>query len=147
MTINNFLEAIAAKLKDLFPGKVVYLDEIPKKADGNFYIRCFENTQERGLDRRRKRTLQFEVNYFCGDRDVLIYNDWVETMYDNFEHITVAESDGKTRGIALTNLKAIKNTNTDMFQFLFDATFHFVLAPEEDVLMGDLELIERVNRE
>ena len=147
MTINKFLDAIAAKLRALYPDKVVYFDEIPAEADGNFYIRCFEHSQERGLDRRRKRTLQFEVNYFCMDRDNLVYNDWAETMYDNFEQLTVVESEGKTRGIALTNLKAIKNKNTEMFQFLFDATFHFVLAPEDDELMGDLELIERVNRE
>ena len=147
MTINNFLDAIATKLRTLFPGKKAYLDEIPAEADGNFYIRCFEHSQEKGLDRRRKRTLQFEVNYFCKERDNLTYNDWAETMYDNFEQLTVKESEERTRGIALTNLKAIKNKNTDMFQFLFDATFHFVLAPEDDELMGDLELIERVNRE
>ncbi len=54
MTLNNFLEAVASKLGEIWPDRKVYVDEIPKDADGQFFVGIIESGQEKHLDRRRK---------------------------------------------------------------------------------------------
>ena len=143
MTLNYFLQAIANKLKELYPNKTTYLGEIPRDADGNFYVRLIDSSQEKHLDRRRKRVLQFEVLYFCSDRDTESFLDWSEVMYDNFERLTVETGEG-VRSIALKTQKAHDNNNTMMYQFLFDAEFYFVLKADELPTMETLEVAERM---
>lgn len=46
MTLNNFTEAIAAKLAALWPDRKVYVGEIPKDADGQFFVGIIESEQE-----------------------------------------------------------------------------------------------------
>ena len=55
MTLNNFIEAIAGKLTAVWPDRKVYVDEIPKDADGQFFVGIIESEQEKHLDRRWKR--------------------------------------------------------------------------------------------
>lgn len=144
LTLKNFIKAITEKLEKLYPEKIVHIGEIPREADGNFYVRLLDSSQEKHLDRRRKRHLQFEVLYFCVDRDTLEYLDWAEVMYDNFEQLTVAVgSEGETRTVCLRNQKAYDNKNTAMYQFLFDADFYFVLKAEDESLMETLTQKER----
>ena len=142
MTLNNFVEAIAGKLVDLWPDRNVYDGEIPKDADGHFFVRIIESDQEKKLDRRRRRTIQFEVLYFLKSKDTADFNEWAEAMYDNFETLTVKETDEKTRTIRLTNQKARPDNNSRVFQFTFDADFFFVLTPEEIPFMENLDHTE-----
>lgn len=130
MTLNNFLEAIAAKLAVLWPDRHVFVNEIPKGANGNFFIRIIEVTQEKKLDRRRKRHIQIEVLYFLASKDNLDYNEWSETMLDEFESLTVTETDERTRLVRLTNASARKDTDSRVYQFIFDADFYFVITAE-----------------
>lgn len=51
MTLNNFLEAVAEKLVGLWPDRHVFVNEIPKDSDGNFFVGIIEATQEKKLDR------------------------------------------------------------------------------------------------
>lgn len=51
MTLNNFIEAIAGKLAGVWPDRKVYVDEIPKDADGQFFVGIIESGQEAHLDR------------------------------------------------------------------------------------------------
>ena len=67
MTLNDFLEAIAKKLIARWPVRHVFVNRIPAEADGNFYVRVIETTQEQKLDRRRVRTTRFEVCYLQAD--------------------------------------------------------------------------------
>ena len=83
MTLNDFLEAIAKKLIARWPVRHVFVNRIPAEADGNFYVRVIETTQEQKLDRRRVRTTRFEVCYLQADRDNLSFNTWLEAMLDN----------------------------------------------------------------
>lgn len=46
MTLNNFIEAIAGKLTAVWPDRKVYVDEIPKDADGQFFVGIIESEQE-----------------------------------------------------------------------------------------------------
>ena len=59
MTLNNFTEAIAAKLSALWSDRKVYVGEIPKDADGQFFVGIIESEQEKHLDRRRKRSIAY----------------------------------------------------------------------------------------
>lgn len=142
MTLNLFLEAVAAKLTGIWPDRKVHVDEIPKDSDGQFFVGIIESNQEKHLDRRRKRSIQFEVLYFLRSKDTVDFNAWAEEMYDNFEELTVQEAPGKTRTIRLTGQKARPDGNSRVFQFLFDADFFFVLTPPEIPFMEDLEHTE-----
>jgi len=142
MTLNNFLEAVASKLGEIWPDRKVYVDEIPKDADGQFFVGIIESGQEKHLDRRRKRTVQFEVLYFLKTKDTMGFNAWAEEMYDNFEALVVKETDEKTRTIRLTGQKARPDGNARVFQFLFDADVFFVLTPPEIPFMEGLDQTE-----
>lgn len=144
MTLNAFLEAVAAKLAEIWPDRKVYVDEIPKGSDGQFFVGIIESGQEKHLDRRRKRSIQIEVLYFLKSKDTMAFMDWAEAMYDHFEDLTVEEAPGQTRTIHLTGQKARLGENARVFQFLFDADFFFNLAPPEIPFMEDLEHTEEM---
>lgn len=76
MTLNNFLEAVAEKLVGLWPDRHVFVNEIPKDSDGNFFVGIIEATQGKKLDRRRRRHVQIEVLYFLASKDNLDFNEW-----------------------------------------------------------------------
>lgn len=83
MTLNDFLEAIAKKLIARWPVRHVFVNRIPAEADGNFYVRVIETTQEQKLDRRRVRTTRFEVCYtYDQDIDSDTYNK-IKLVKDN----------------------------------------------------------------
>lgn len=138
MTLNKFLEAVASKLVGLWPDRHVYVNEIPKDSDGNLFVGIIETTQEKKLDRRRSRHIQIEVLYFLASKDNPDFNDWAESMIDNFESLSVYEKtvtqDGKTsdvfRTVTLTDVSATKDTDARVYRFLFDADFYFVITPE-----------------
>lgn len=130
MTLNNFLEAVALKLVGLWSNRHVYVNEIPKESDGNFFVGIVETGQEKKLDRRRRRHIQIEVLYFLASKDNLDFNEWVEIMLDEFEALTVTETEDTTRLVRLTNITARKDEDNRVFQFLFDADFYFVIAPD-----------------
>lgn len=142
MTLNRFLEAVAAKLTAIWPDRKVHVDELPKDADGQFFVGIIESEQEKHLDRRRKRSIQIEVLYFLKAKDTMAFNAWAEAMYDNFETLDVVESEARTRTIRLTGQKARPDANTRVFQFTFDADFHFVLTPPEIPFMETLDQTE-----
>lgn len=138
MTLNDFLEAVAEKLVGLWSDRHVFVNEIPKDSDGNFFVGMIEASQEKKLDRRRRRTVQFEVLYFLASKDNTKFNEWAETMFDEFETLSVREKtevvDGVEtdvrRTIRLKNISARKDDDQRVFQFLFDADFYFVITPE-----------------
>ena len=105
MTLANFLSAIAQKLAGIWPGRLVYTGEIPQDADGQFFVGIIESGQEKRLDRRRTRTIQFEVLYFLRSKDVMAFQAWAEAMYDNFDALMVREDAEKTRVVHLTGQK------------------------------------------
>lgn len=137
MTLNNFLKATAEKLVGLWPDRHVFVNEIPSQADGNFFVGVIESTQEKKLDRRRKRSVQFEVLYFLATKDNLDFNEWAETMYDEFERLSVLETEGTEdtedvfRSVRLSNTSAKKDSDSQVFRFLFDADFYFLIEAED----------------
>lgn len=149
MTLNHFLESAAAKLTQLWPERKVFVDRIPQEADGNFFVGIIESGQQAHLDRRRQRTVQMEVLYFLQSDDTMDFQEWAETMYDSFEKLEVQETSGsgteeKIRTVRLTNCKARRDEEERVYQFLFDAGFHFVLAAEELPTMETVDMGVRI---
>ena len=130
MNLNGFLEAVAEKLVGLWPDRHVFVNEIPKGSDGNLFVGMIEASQEKKLDRRRRRTTSFEVLYFLASKDNLEFNAWAETMFDEFEILSVIETEGVRRGVRLKNVTARKDDDSRVYSFTFDADFYFVIAPE-----------------
>ena len=130
MTLNNFFEAVAGKLVGLWPDRHVFVNEIPKDSDGNFFVGLIEATQEKKLDRRRLRHVQIEILYFLASKDTLAFNEWSEKMLDEFESLTVTESESRSRLVRLTNVSVRKDDDSRVYQFLFDADFYFLRTPE-----------------
>lgn len=147
MTLNNFLEAIAAVLTALWPDRTVEVDEIPSGADGNFFIGIIESGQVKKLDRRRRRTIQFQVLYFQENGDNMVYNDWAEAMYEHFEHLTVADGPDSTRVVHLKGQTARRDGTDRFFQFLFNVDALILKSPAEDVIMENLNLLEEMKHE
>lgn len=144
MTLNDFLEAIAGVLTTLWPGRTVEVDEIPSGADGNFYVGIIESNQDKRLDRRRRRLAQFQVLYFLADDDAMAWNDWAESMYKNFEKLTVADGTASGRIVHLTGQTARREQGQRFFQFLFNADVLILKEPEADEVMENLEMSEGI---
>ena len=125
MTVNAIMEAIAAKLGELFPDRLAYYKKIKALADGQHFIRCIDQTHTKGLDRQRRRFYSFEVLYFRRDDDALEFNAWAETMYMEFETLDVG---GKL--LHVTNAHAEPGD---------DMTFHFVFDVSTVGLIGKPE--------
>lgn len=138
MTVNSFIKAAAAKLGELFPDSLVYTDEIHANADGHYHIRCIEQQQDKRLDRRRRRFYSFEILHFAQEGEPMQFNDWAETMYQNFERLYVSGG-----VFHLTNTHA-ENGDDGVYHFVFDADFTALLTPEEVEKMGSLEMTEGV---
>ena len=51
-------------------------------------------------------------------------------MLDEFESLTVVETENRSRLVRLTNVAARKDDDSRVYQFLFDADFYFVITPE-----------------
>lgn len=124
MTVNDVMTAVAVKLGELFPDRLVYDKAIEQAADGQHYVRCIEQTHGKLLDRRRSRSYSFEVLYFRKDNDPEEFNAWAETMYMEFETLTLAD------GQILRVTGASATDGDDMvFHFTFDVTFTVLLDP------------------
>jgi hypothetical protein len=144
VTLNDYLEAVAGVLTSLWPGRTVEVDEIPSGADGNFYVGIIESNQDRKLDRRRRRLVQFQVLYFLAKGDTMAWDDWADSMYENFEELTVNDGTASGRIVHLTGQTARHDQGQRYFQFLFNADVLFLKEPEPEPLMENLELSEGI---
>lgn len=120
MTLNELTRAAAARLRALWPDRPVYVDDIPREADGCLYIGLIDSEQGQELDRRFKRSVSFQILYFRADQDALAYQDWAEALYDGFRTL---EAGGRT--VRLKNCGARENGEQRCYQFTFDADLLF----------------------
>lgn len=120
MTLNELTRAVAARLRTLWPDRPVYVDDIPREADGCLYIGLIDSEQGQELDRRFKRSVSFQILYFRADQDALAYQDWAEALYDGFRTL---EAGGRT--VRLKNCGARENGEQRCYQFTFDADLLF----------------------
>ena len=120
MTLNELTRAVAARLRALWPDRPVYVDDIPREADGCLYIGLIDSEQGQELDRRFKRSVSFQILYFRADQDALAYQDWAEALYDGFR---THEAGGRT--VRLKNRSARENGEQRCYLFTFDADLLF----------------------
>lgn len=129
--INAFIEAIAARLKELFPDKRICVDELTERADGKIFIIVNNPSQTRELGGMRKRSVSFDISYVCRKNDNLDYHNWIDKMYYNFEHIKVGDT-----------VYTAKNLHADKFDgiyhFLFDLDYR-IYYKNEAVKMAKLK--------
>lgn len=120
MTLNELTRAAAARLRALWPDRPVYVDDIPREADGCLYIGLIDSEQGQELDRRCKRSVSFQILYFRADQDALAYQDWAEALYDGFRTL---EAGGRT--VRLKNRSAREDGEQRCYLFTFDADLLF----------------------
>ena len=80
MKISDIARDIGRRLKAAFPGRVMYVEDIPAGAEGNFLLVIAEIADGGGITPRRKRSVSFDVVYFSKPRDALAFADWAELM-------------------------------------------------------------------
>lgn len=145
MTLNNFIEAIAGKLAGVWPDRKVYVDEIPKDADGQFFVGIIESGQEAHLDRPPEKV--------DPDRSPVLPE--IEGEYG-------VQRLGRRNVRPVRNADRERNGSEDpddppdepesqtgqerpaSHQFTFDADFFFVLTPAEIPFMENLGQTEEI---
>jgi len=116
LTVNNFISAVAEKLVTLYPDKKVFINEIPQKADGNFHINVIRAEHGKLFNRRRRKTISFDVKYFLTTHDKEDFHQWEAQMFNEFETLTI---DGK-----VFHLKNLTGESVDrIYHVMFDVEF------------------------
>lgn len=139
MTLNNMVQAVAAKLKELWPGRRVYAGEMPRDGDGAFFVGVTDSRQTGGLDRRQRRSVSIQVLYFLKGRDPTDYLEWAEVMYNSFRHLDVGDY-----SLRLHSQKARADGDNRYYQFLFDLDICFVEQAANGEVMEGLTLEEGI---
>ncbi len=78
MKISDIVRDIGRRLKAEFPGSVMYVEDIPAGAEGNFLLVISEISDDNGISPRKKRSVSFDTVYFSKPRDTLGFADWAE---------------------------------------------------------------------
>lgn len=121
--INSLIEAVAKRLKELFPDKKICTEKITSDAEGKIFIIVNNPNQKRELGKMRKRSISFDISYVCNENDNTSYYEWIDKMYEGFEYL-------KTD----TDTVIPENVHTDKFDgiyhFLFDVKYHIYYKEE-----------------
>lgn len=129
--INVFIVCIAAKLKELFPDKKIYTEELTANADGKIFIMVNNPSQSRELGGMRKRSVSFDIAYVCRKNDNMDYHDWTDKMYDNFEYIEINDKTYITQNLHADKFDGI-------YHFLFDLQYR-VIKDKDKIYMDRLK--------
>ncbi len=119
MKISDIARDIGRKLNAAFPGSVMYVDDIPAGAEGNFLLAITEISGDDGITPRRKRSVSFDVVYFSKPRDALVFADWTELMEDTLHTLS---GEGQ-----LFHTKERNAVRTDMqYHYMFTVSSDFL---------------------
>jgi hypothetical protein len=132
VTLNNFMESVAANILAVYPDKSVFVGEIPAENSGNIFVGLIETSQTHHLNRRYERHLSFEVLYFLASKDTVSFHEWAESMYDAFDTLTVADANDpdKTYLVHTQDTEARPGNDNRVYQFLFDVDVYFLVEGE-----------------
>ena len=83
----DILQAAAARLGELWPGRPVYVGQVPRGAQEGFTLRAGQRELRRGLDRQRTRSVELTVGYCRRDGDELTWSAWLEEMLERFDRL------------------------------------------------------------
>ena len=133
MKISEICRDIGRKIREKFPDSLVFAEDIPRDAEGNFLIVISEISGGGGIFPRKKRSVSFDIVYFSKPRDTLGFADWSAIME---ETLAVLNADGQIFHTA--NRSAVR---TDMqFHFMFTVSAEYIKyeteTPEMEMLEG-----------
>lgn len=119
--VNDFVNAIADKLKALYPDFDVYADEIKQEQDltNYFFVYVVNTKQQKKLGTRCLRTYSFDIFYLQAVNQNLNFFNWTETMMKEFKFLEV-----KNNLYHVTNME-FEKTN-EISHFLFEIKFYTV---------------------
>lgn len=98
MKISDIARDIGQRLKAAFPDSLMYIDDIPAGAEGNFLLVITEISGGEGIIPRRKRSVSFDVVYFSKKRDTTGFADWAELMEDTLRTLSSGGQEFHTAG-------------------------------------------------
>lgn len=133
---NSILQAVAAKLEALWPGRKVFVDETAAGADGSFFVELKTPRQTCGLDRQRRQDVTVVVVYYTAKRDNMEYYAWADTMFAAFETLEI-------EGIPVLTKRAQGEKVLRDFHFIFELTLYRVAPKQTEEVMGKLEMERR----
>ena len=133
MKISEICRDIGRKIRERFPDSLVFAEDIPRDAEGNFLIVISEISGGGGIFPRKKRSVSFDIVYFSKPRDTLGFADWSAIME---ETLVALNANGQIFHTA--NRSAVR---TDMqFHYMFTVSAEFIdystETPEMEMLEG-----------
>ena len=133
MKISEICHDIGRRIREKFPDSMVFAEDIPSDAEGNFLIVISEISGGGGIFPRKKRSVSFDIVYFSKPRDTLGFADWSAIME---ETLVVLNANGQIFHTA--NRSAVR---TDMqFHYMFTVSAEFIdystETPEMEMLEG-----------
>lgn len=127
ITINDFVNAIADKLKGLYPDYDVYADEIKQEQTltNYFFIHVIDISQTKKLGTRCQRIYNFDIFYFQPENENINFFNWTETMMLEFKYLQVGND-----LYHVTNTEFTKDD--DVGHFTFEVKFYTIeIEPKE----------------
>ncbi len=88
MKISDITRDIGRRLKAAFPDSVMYVEDIPAGAEGNFLLEVSGISCGEGITCRIKRSVSFDIVYFSKPRDALGFADWAEKMEETLRTLS-----------------------------------------------------------
>lgn len=132
MKLRELVQGIGTLAAELFPGKLMYVDEIPADAEGNFFLAITEQRGSDGISARRSRFVGFDLMYFSEAGDGFSFLEWADIMQDGMKLIRAGEFTLHT-----SSRRAL---NEDMvYHFLFDISAEYIEYTPQGEKMEHLE--------
>lgn len=148
ITINDFVNAIADKLKLLYPNFDIWCDCIKqfnqtnnvddtKNIVSSFFIDVIKIRNNQKLWNRNQRNYDFDIYYFIPENKSISFFEWTEIMLLSFKTLEV---DGDLYHITNVEIDRVD----DIGHFTFSIKF-YTLEIEQKQMMEELILKEGVN--
>ncbi len=132
MKVSELCRDIGRRLKEAFPESVMYIEDIPHGAEGNFLLVISEIADDKGITPRKKRSASFDVVYFSKPRDTTGFADWAERMENT---LTVLSAGNQLFHAA--NRNAVR---TEMqYHYIFTVSADYIDYTTDTPDMGEME--------
>lgn len=127
ITVNDFVNAIADKLKELYPDYDVYADEIKQEQilSNYFFIHVVDITKKQELGTRCQRIYNFDIFYFQPENENINFFNWTETMMFEFKYLKVGENLHHVTNIEFTK-------DDEVGHFTFEVKFYTIEIEPKD---------------
>lgn len=132
MTISEISRNIGARLHEAFPNSLMYVNDIPKDAEGCFLLVISEIRLDKGITPRKLKSVSFDVVYFHGERDTLLFSDWADTMEKTLD--TLSDNTGQ---LFRTRDKSAVQSDLQ-YHYMFTVDGNYIELPENGELMENL---------